>query len=178
MNRATSLTSSHLRVYENKSGDNIDDGLPSKIISQGDVLLELPMVECEFEIQEKTEGYIVQTKMNIISITSFGGNHLKLLFDSQKKECNDQFHEWVRCVQESKERSASNIPRVVEQRYNISSQGKSIDSQMPENPGRSPTTTTPSMYAAMLLAPISFANSESGSRRILITLSFYKTFVK
>ena len=177
MNRVISLSSLYLRVYENNSGDDIDDGVPSKRMPQGNILLELPILGCKANIELRTEGYFTRTKTHVINIINYNGDCLELLFHSEKEGDTDRFHEWSSYIQESEERSKSNMSRLVEQRTILSSRVISIGCQTPEVMGRSSVCISHS-HAMLVADPFSFAKLEPGSCKILKASCFFKQFKK
>ena len=129
INSVVSLTSKYLRVYRKELEGNINEKMPSKPVQQENVLLELPMLGCTFKIELKRDGHFSRTKIHIISIISYNGDWVELLFYGSQAGDNEQFHEWFRHILESEKRSKSNTSRLMEQR---SSQVKPICSRTPE----------------------------------------------
>ena len=169
MIRAISLSSSYLTVYQNESGNNINARIPPKKMQHGNVLLELPMLGCRVKIELKSEGHFTWNKNHIISIISYNGDCVELLFYGPREGDNAQFHEWIHHIVESEKRSESNMPRLMEIRHLISPQVKSTGSRRPEVMRKSsvPFTQCPTMLHE---DPISFVDIQPGNCNILRTL--------
>ena len=129
-------------MYKHESDDNINGGMLPKKIPQGIVLLEMPMLGCEVKVEVKMEGYFAKTKSCTISIIGCAGDHIDLLFYDTNEGGTEQLDKWCRHIQESKTRSESNMPRLLEQRLAIMSQVKSIHSQRRKVTGRSSVKLT------------------------------------